>query len=100
LQGDATDSTRHASEINVGLSRAILRLLLESIMDVDSQPRPQPMTTNTSAGNVIEILSSPVGPAQKRKCEDRVRHEGKENGDGDKRVKLDGKCDLSVSRAA
>jgi hypothetical protein len=53
------------------------------------------MTTNTTAGNVIEILSSPVGPTAgtKRKGEERVRHEGKENGDGDKRVKVDGKSD-------
>jgi hypothetical protein len=46
------------------------------------------MTTNTTAENVIDISSSPVMPALKRKGEER-RHDGKENGDGDKRVKLD-----------
>ena len=51
------------------------------------------MTDNTTAGNVIEITSSPVQPALKRKGEDRARHEGKENGD-DKRVKLD--CEFEV----
>jgi hypothetical protein len=57
-------------------------------MEVDSPQRPSPMTTNTTAENVIDISSSPVMPALKRKGEER-RHDGKENGDGDKRVKLD-----------
>ena len=59
-------------------------------MEVDSPQRPSPMTTNTTAENVgvIDISSSPVMPALKRKSEER-RHDGKENGDGDKRAKLD-----------
>jgi hypothetical protein len=61
-------------------------------MEVDSPQRPSPMTTNTTAENVIEISSSPVMPALKRKGEER-RHDGKENG-GDKRVKLD--CEYSL----
>jgi hypothetical protein len=49
------------------------------------------MSTNTNAENVIEIMSSPVGPTAKRKGDDRARHEGKENA-GDKRVKLEREC--------
>jgi hypothetical protein len=60
-------------------------------MEVDSPHRPGPMSTNTNVDNVIEIMSSPVGPPAKRKGEDRARHEGKENA-GDKRVKLEGEC--------
>jgi hypothetical protein len=59
-----------------------------NIMEVDSPQRPSPMTDNTTAGNIIEIMSSPAQPVLKRKGEERARHEGKENGD-DKRVKLD-----------
>jgi hypothetical protein len=62
-------------------------------MEVDSPQRPSPMTTNTTAENVIDISSSPVMPALKRKGDER-RHDGKENGDGDKRVKLDGEWSL------
>jgi len=62
-------------------------------MEVDSPQRPSPMTTNTTAENVIDISSSPVMPALKRKGEER-RHDGKENAEGDKRVKLD--CEYSL----
>lgn len=58
-------------------------------MEVDSPHRPEPMSTNTTAENVIEIMSSPVGPALKRKGEDRPRHDGKENEASDKRVRLE-----------
>jgi len=66
-------------------------------MEVDSPQRPHPMTDNTTAGNVIEIMSSPVQPVLKRKGDERARHEGKENGD-DKRVKLDCEFDVVILR--
>ena len=74
-----------------------VRTTLSNIMEVDSPQRPHPMTDNITAGNVIEIMSSPVQPAPKRKGEDRARHEGKENGD-DKRVKLDCESDVVILR--
>jgi len=85
--------TRDASEINVQEEIKVHRQINQSytvviVMEVDSPQRPSPMTTNTIAENVIDISSSPIMPALKRKGEER-RHDGKENGDGDKRVKLD-----------
>jgi hypothetical protein len=95
--------TRDASEINVQEQEGGINVhsyinhtiiyCSHIVMEVDSPQRPSPMTTNTTAENVIDITSSPVMPALKRKGEER-RHDGKENGDGDKRVKLE--CESSL----
>ena len=55
---------------------------------VDATIRPEPMTDSVM-DNVIEILSSPVATPMKRKVEEGVQREGKENGIKDKKAKVE-----------